>query len=147
GRSRVGRLVGRARRARRCGVAEPDAQSDRARGGIRVATDPRRDSQCFNRRVRRARRRGRRPGLAMKLSTRMMLAMVSLVLVTASIIGWLNIGNIESVVLPRALGALQAQANLMAFELEASVRSARSDALGFRSAVAVDGMMRATRSQ
>jgi len=79
----------------------------------------------------------------MKLSTRMIFAMVSLVLMTAGIIGWLNLRNIESVVLPRALGAMQARANLLGAELEAAARSARADALGFRSAVAVEGMMRA----
>jgi hypothetical protein len=82
----------------------------------------------------------------MKLSTRMMLAMVSLVLMTAAIIGWLNIRNIESVVLPRALGGIQARASLLALDLEASVRSARADALGFRSAVAVEGMIRASKA-
>jgi PAS domain S-box-containing protein len=80
----------------------------------------------------------------MKLSTRMMLAMVSLVLLTASAIGWLNFRNIESLVLPRALSGMQARANLLALELEASARSARADVLGFRSAVAAEGMMRAS---
>jgi PAS domain S-box-containing protein len=80
----------------------------------------------------------------MKLSTRMMLAMVSLVLMTASAIGWLNFRNIESLVLPRALSGMQAHANLLALELEASVRGARADALGFKSAVAVEGMIRAS---
>jgi PAS domain S-box-containing protein len=82
----------------------------------------------------------------MKLSTRMILAMVSLVLMTTSIIGWLNLRNVESVVLPRALGALQAQTNLLALEFEAAVRGARADALGFRSAVAIEGMIRAGKS-
>jgi len=80
----------------------------------------------------------------MKLSTRMMLAMVSLVLMTASTIGWLNFRNIESLVLPRALSGMQVRANLLALELEASARSARADVLGFRSAVAVEGMIRAS---
>jgi len=68
----------------------------------------------------------------MKLSTRMMLAMVSLVLMTTSIIGWLNLRNIKSVVLPRALGALQSQANLLAIELEAAVRGAAPMHSGFK---------------
>ncbi|HMK79043.1 MAG TPA: ATP-binding protein [Xanthobacteraceae bacterium] len=75
----------------------------------------------------------------MKLSTRMTLAMVSIVLMTASIIGWLNYRNIEQVVLPRALVSMQARAKLLAFELAAAARVARADALGFQ---ASDGVAR-----
>jgi PAS domain S-box-containing protein len=80
----------------------------------------------------------------MKLSTRVMLAMVSLVLMTATIIGWLIYYNIEAVVQPRALAGIQARARLLALELDASVRGVRADALAFRSAVAVEGMIRAS---
>jgi len=69
----------------------------------------------------------------------MTLAMVSVVLMTAGIIGWFNFRNIEQVVLPRALSAMQAQARLLAFELESAARVARADALGFQ---ASDGVAR-----
>src|SRR5204863_165977 len=52
--------------------------------------------------------------------------------------------NVEATVLPRALAGIQARARLLALDLEASVRGARADALGFRSAVAVEGIVRAS---
>ena len=63
----------------------------------------------------------------MKLSTRLILAMVSLVLLTASTVGWLTYQNIESLMLPRALNGLQTRARLLAVELESVVRGARAD--------------------
>src|SRR5688572_20163866 len=80
----------------------------------------------------------------MKLSTRLILAMVSLVLLTASTVGWLTYRNIESLMLPRSLGGLQMRARLLATELETSVRSARADATAFRSAVALEGIVQAS---
>ena len=80
----------------------------------------------------------------MMLSTRLAVAMVALVTVTAAAVGSLTYRNIEAVVLPRALARIDAQVRLLAIELEAAVRGARADAIGFRSAVAVDGIVRAT---
>ena len=80
----------------------------------------------------------------MRLSTRLMLAMVALVLLSATIIGVWTYRNVEATVMPRALAGIQARARLLALDLEASVRSARADVLGFRSAVAVDGIVRAS---
>jgi len=75
----------------------------------------------------------------MKLSTRLMFAMVALVLLSTTIIGVFTYRNIEALVLPRALARLDADARLFALELEASVRGARADALGFLTA---DGIAR-----
>ena len=80
----------------------------------------------------------------MKLSTRLMLAMVSLVLLTAAIIGGVTYSKIEANVLPRVLIGVEVRTRLLALELEFAVRSARADALGFRSAVAVDGIVDAS---
>jgi PAS domain S-box-containing protein len=75
-----------------------------------------------------------------------MAAMVALVALTAATIGFLTYRNIEAVVLPRVLERIEAHIRLLAVELEASVRSARADAIGFRSAVAVHGIVKASRA-
>jgi PAS domain S-box-containing protein len=80
----------------------------------------------------------------MKLSTRLTLAMVALVILTAAAVGVLTYRNIEDAVVPRAMARLDLEAELLASGLEASVRSARSDVQGFRAAVALDGIMRAS---
>ena len=80
----------------------------------------------------------------MKLSTRLMVAIVALVLLTAATIGFVTYRSIETVALPRGLARIDNHARLLAFELEASVRGARADVIGFRSAVAIDGIIRAT---
>ena len=80
----------------------------------------------------------------MKLSTRLMGAMVALVAITATTIGVLTYRNIEAQAVPRALARIELHARLLAFELEASVRNARADVAGFRSAVAVQGIVKAS---
>jgi PAS domain S-box-containing protein len=75
----------------------------------------------------------------MKLSTRLILAMVALVLLSGAIIGVFTYRNVEALVLPRALARIDSDARLLALELEASVRGARADVLGFR---ASDGIAR-----
>src|SRR4051812_36744910 len=75
----------------------------------------------------------------MKLSTRLILAMVVLVLLSGTIIGVFTYRNVETLVQPRALARIDADARLLALELEASVRGARADVLGFR---ASDGIAR-----
>ncbi len=80
----------------------------------------------------------------MKLSTRLMLAMVALALLSATIVGVWTYRNVYATVMPRALAGIEARARLLALDLESSVRGARADVLGFRSAVAVDGIIRAS---
>jgi len=70
--------------------------------------------------------------------------MIGLAVLTATIIGALTYRNIEAVTVPRALDHIDARVRLLAAELEASVRSARADILGFRSAVAVEGIVKAS---
>jgi PAS domain S-box-containing protein len=79
----------------------------------------------------------------MKLSTRLIVAMVGLVLFTVSATGLLIFPNVVATALPRALERLDAHVRVLATEFEAIVRSARADVLGFRADVAVDELGRA----
>jgi hypothetical protein len=56
----------------------------------------------------------------MKLSTRLALAMVALVLLTAAIVGAIT-SNVAELALPRALDRIDMQAHIIAIKLEGSV--------------------------
>jgi len=77
------------------------------------------------------------------LSTRLAVAMVALVLLTASAVGILSYRNLEEAILPRALERIDTHTRLLASELESYARGARADILGFSSAVALEGVVRA----
>ena len=79
----------------------------------------------------------------MKLSTRMALAMVALVLLTALSVGLLSYRNIRSAILPRAAERIEVHVRVLAATLAAAVRGAREDAAGFREAAAIAGIVRA----
>jgi hypothetical protein len=79
----------------------------------------------------------------LSLFARLVIAMVALVLLTATSIAVLTYHNLEQAVFPRALERVETHARLLAAELESYVRGARADVLGFRSAVALEGIMRA----
>jgi PAS domain S-box-containing protein len=83
----------------------------------------------------------------MRLSTRLTVAMVALVLLATTAVGVLTYRNIAAVALPRALDRLQTHAELLGSELAASVRGARADVIGFRSAVAAIDIMNAHLSR
>src|SRR5881392_2279012 len=78
----------------------------------------------------------------MNLTTRLAMAMIALVLLTATAVGVLTYRNVTTIAPARALDRINARVQLLTLDLEASVRGARGDVLGFRSAVAVDGIMR-----
>jgi PAS domain S-box-containing protein len=78
----------------------------------------------------------------MRLSTRLTLAMVALVLLTATAVGYLTYRNVEEFALPRGLDRIDTRTRVLAAELEAGVRSARADVIGFAAAVAVEGIIR-----
>src|SRR5262245_32443414 len=61
----------------------------------------------------------------MKLSSRLTLAMVGLVMVTAIAVGWTTYRNLEAVALPRALERVESHVRLLASDLAGHVRSAR----------------------
>ena len=73
----------------------------------------------------------------MKLSTRMAMAMVALVLVTTGVLALLTYYNVISLVLPRALDRLQVHARVTAMTLDASLQSMRADALSAQASPAL----------
>jgi PAS domain S-box-containing protein len=82
-------------------------------------------------------------GQSMRLSTRLTVAMVALVLLATTAVGVLTYRNIAEFALPRALDRIDTHARLLANELAASVRGAYADVIGFRSAVAAIDIMTA----
>ena len=82
----------------------------------------------------------------MKLSTRLTLAMVALVLLTAAAIGALMYRAIVNVALPRGLDRIYTHAQLLATELDAFARAAQTDVLSFRAAGSINAIMRARRA-
>src|SRR5260370_40894251 len=87
--------------------------------------------------------RGAARGQSMRLSTRLTVAMVALVLLATTAVGVLTYRNIAAFALPRALGRIDTHAHLLASELAASVRGARADVIGFRSSNTVIDIMTA----
>ncbi len=79
----------------------------------------------------------------MRLSIRLAIAMIALVLLTVSAVSMLSYRNLEVASWPRALERIEGHARLLASELEGYARGARDDVLGFRSAVALEGIVRA----
>jgi hypothetical protein len=79
----------------------------------------------------------------MKLSTRLSLAMLALVLFTATAVAVFTYRDLEAAILPRALERLESRATLQAVELESYVRAARNDVLGNRGAYLIEGIIRA----
>jgi NADH:ubiquinone oxidoreductase subunit K len=66
-----------------------------------------------------------------KLSTRLTMAMVSLVLFAIAVTGILTYRNLLDVAVPRSLERLDGHVQLLAAELQAVVRAARADVLAF----------------
>src|SRR5437667_12375834 len=79
----------------------------------------------------------------MRLSTRLTIAMVALVLLATIAVGVLTFRNIATFALPRALDRIDTHAELLANELAASVRGARADVLAFRASNEVIDIMTA----
>ena len=79
----------------------------------------------------------------MTLTTRLAIAMILLVAIAVSAVGWLGYRGIEQEVLPRILDRTENHSRLVAFDLESHVRGARGDIAGFRSAAALNGLIRA----
>ena len=79
----------------------------------------------------------------MKLSSRMALAMVVLVALTALAVGLLSYRNVRSAVLPRAAERAEVRVRVLATTLAGSVGGAREDIIGFQKAVALQGIVRA----
>jgi hypothetical protein len=78
----------------------------------------------------------------MRWSTRLTVAMVALVLLTAAAVGYIPYRNVVALALPRGLDRIDTRTRVLAAELEAGVRAARADVVGFSSAVAAEGIIR-----
>lgn len=81
----------------------------------------------------------------MKLSTRLTLAMVALVLVTTAVLGFLNYQNVVDLVMPRALMRLHTHAQLNALLIETSLQNTHADAVGAQSSAALRDLLTARR--
>lgn len=88
-------------------------------------------------------RSGRGANVPMTLATRLTIAMILLVAVTVAAVGWLGYRNTTQAVIPRVLERVEAQSRLLATNLESYVAGARGDLLGYRSAAAINGLIRA----
>ena len=82
----------------------------------------------------------------MTLATRLAIAMVALVAIAVSAVGWLNYRNLEQALLQRARDRIETHSRQVATDLEYYAASATGDVQGFRSAVALHGLIRARRA-
>ena len=79
----------------------------------------------------------------MTLATRLAIAMILLVTIAVTAVGWLSYRSLEQALLPRVLDRIETHSRFVATELESHVRSEPGDITTFRGLAAVDGMMRA----
>src|SRR5260221_13760535 len=86
---------------------------------------------------------GERAKTRMTLTTRLAIAMIALVAVAISAVGWLNYRSLEQAILPRVLDRTETHSRLVAFDLQSYIRGARGDVASFRSAAALNGLIRA----
>jgi PAS domain S-box-containing protein len=68
--------------------------------------------------------------------------MIALVTVAVSAVGWLSYRNLEQALLPRVLDRIESHSRLVAADLHSDTRGARADIAGFRSAAALNGLIR-----
>ena len=72
--------------------------------------------------------------------------MVALVAIAVSAVGWLNYRNLEQALLLRARDRIETHSRQVATDLEYYAASATGDVVGFRSAVALHGLIRAHKA-
>jgi PAS domain S-box-containing protein len=77
----------------------------------------------------------------MTLATRLAVAMILLVTIAVTAVGWLSYRSLEQALLPRALDRIEAHSQLVAADLQSYVHGARSDISTFRSHAAANGMV------
>src|SRR4029079_6610425 len=82
----------------------------------------------------------------MTLATRLAVAMVGLVAIAVSAVGWLNYRNLEQALLLRARDRIETHSRQIATDLEYYAASATGGVVGFRSAVALQGLVRARKA-
>jgi len=79
----------------------------------------------------------------MTLTTRLAVAMIALVAIAVSAVGWLSYRSLEQTLLRRARDRIETHSRQVATDLEYYAASATGDVAGFRSAAALQGMVRA----
>ncbi|ANW04955.1 PAS domain S-box protein [Bradyrhizobium icense] len=79
----------------------------------------------------------------MTLTTRLAIAMIALVAIAVTAVGWLSYRNLEQALLQRARDRIETHSRQLATDLEYYAASATGDVAGFRSAVALHGLVRA----
>ncbi|MDI1266984.1 MAG: PAS domain S-box protein [bacterium] len=79
----------------------------------------------------------------MTLTTRLAIAMIALVAIAVSAVGWLSYRSLEDALLPRVLDRIETHSSFVTTDLESHVRTARGDIATFRGLAAVSGLMRA----
>jgi len=77
----------------------------------------------------------------MTLATRLAGAMILLVAIAVTAVGWLSYRSLERTLLPRVLDRIETHSRLVAADLQSYVRGARSDVSTFPSHAAAHGMM------
>ncbi|MBT1514942.1 PAS domain S-box protein [Bradyrhizobium sp. SRL28] len=82
----------------------------------------------------------------MTLTTRLAIAMIALVAIAVSAVGWLNYRNLEQALLLRARDRIETHSRQLATDLEYYAASATGDVASFHSAAALQGLIRAHRS-
>ncbi|HEX7791783.1 MAG TPA: hybrid sensor histidine kinase/response regulator, partial [Afipia sp.] len=82
----------------------------------------------------------------MTLTTRLAIAMIALVAIAVSAVGWLSYRNLEQALQQRARERMETHSRQVATELEYYAASATGDVAGFRSAVALQGLVRARKA-
>lgn len=79
----------------------------------------------------------------MTLTDRLAIAMILLVTIAVTAVGWLSYRSLEQALLPRVLDRIETHSRLLATDLQSHARGARADVATFQSLAAVLGMMRA----
>src|SRR5262245_4600096 len=82
----------------------------------------------------------------MTLTTKLAVAMIALVAIAVSAVGWLSYRNLEQALLLRARDRIETHSRQIATDLEYYAASANGDVTGFRSAAALHGLVRARKA-
>ena len=78
----------------------------------------------------------------MTLTTRLAVAMIALVAIAVSAVGWLSYRSLEQMIPPRILDRTETHSRLVAADLQSHVRNAPADIASFRYAAALNGLIR-----
>ncbi|HMH62283.1 MAG TPA: hybrid sensor histidine kinase/response regulator, partial [Bradyrhizobium sp.] len=78
----------------------------------------------------------------MTLTTRLAVAMIALVAIAVSAVGWLSYRSLEQMIPPRILDRTETHSRLVASDLQSHVRNAPADIASFRYAAALNGLIR-----